>query len=234
MARMDFDLISNLNIVVGHYGGGKTNFAVNLALLLKEKFPERAVHIADLDIVNPYFRTADAAELLEKHGIEALLPQFANTNVDIPSLPPKLIGLMESKDDFTVIDVGGDDGSVALGMYREAIEKAGYSMFCVVNAYRPLITDPAAALGCMQEIEEASHLRCTAIVNNSNLGVETTAEDVANAVEYGNACAKLANLPLFCHTYIPALVPDVPELFRARGLDGEPLLAMESATKKLF
>ena len=226
--------IRHLNIVAGHYGAGKTNFAVNLALEAKRRSPGAPVYAADLDIVNPYFRTADAADLLRERGVEPLIPQFANTNVDIPSLPPMLRGLIESKDAFTVVDVGGDDGAVALGMYREAIRAAGYSLFYVVNRFRPLIADPREAAGCMREIEEASGLRCTALVNNTNLGEETDPREVAESVTYARECAALCSLPLLCHAYIRDIAPAVPEAFREAGFGDEPLFPMERATKRLF
>lgn len=224
-----------LNIICGHYGGGKTNIAVNLALLAKENHPQKTVHIADIDIVNPYFRTADAVSLLEKSGVEVLIPPFANTNVDIPSLPPKLVALFDAgRDDYSFIDVGGDDGSIALGMYSMAIERAGYDMIYVVNMYRPLIADPRDAYECMLEIEAASRLRCTKIVNNSSLGAETTAEDVLESVEYAKRCAEICKLPLLCHSYCPEYAPDVPEIFAKAGYGDEPLFAIRNATKRLY
>lgn len=226
--------IGNLNIICGHYGSGKTNIAVNLALLAKKIFPEKKVHIADIDIVNPYFRTADARDILERSGVEALIPEFANTNVDIPSLPPKLISLFESKDDISIIDVGGDDGSVALGMYNMYIKRAGYEMYYVINMYRPLIADPADCYMCMKEIEEVSGLKCTRIINNSSLGAETTAKDIAASVEYAKKCAEVCSIPLDAHTYIPDIAPDTPHVFRSAGYGDEPLFPMVGATKKLF
>ena len=231
---MNEGLIRPCTVVVGHYGSGKTNFAVNLALSVKRRHPEAPARIADLDTVNPYFRTADAAELLKEGGIVPLIPEFANTNVDIPSLPPMLRGLIESKDAVTVVDVGGDDGAVALGMYREAIRAAGYSLFYVVNRFRPLIADPRDAAACMREIEEASGLRCTALVNNTNLGEETDPREVAESVGYAKECAALCGLPLVCHAYLAGLVPDLPRVFREAGLEDEPLFPMEGATKRLF
>ncbi len=226
---------SPLCIVCGHYGSGKTNIAVNLALRAKESFPDKKVHIADIDIVNPYFRTADASSLLEQRGIEVLVPPFANTNIDIPSLPPKLVSLFDGKDDsISFIDVGGDDGSIALGMYHQAIRRAGYEMICVVNAYRPLIADPRDAYECMLEIEAASGLKCTGIINNSSLGSETTAKDVLDSVEYAKECASVASLPLLCHTYCPDFAPDTPEVFRENGYASERLEAIVNATKKLY
>ncbi|MCR4904701.1 MAG: cobalamin biosynthesis protein CobQ [Clostridiales bacterium] len=231
---MDTRLIRNLSVVAGHYGAGKTNFAVNLAIYAKTVFPGLPVHAADLDIVNPYFRTADAAPLLEENGIDPLIPAFANTNVDIPSLPPRMRGLIESKDDVTIVDVGGDDGAVALGMYREAILETGYSLFYVVNRFRPLIADPEDAVGCMIEIERASGLRCTALVNNSNLGAETTAKEIVESVAYGRECARRCALPLFCHVWCPALAPDTPEKMAEAGYADEPLFPIVNATKRLF
>ena len=231
---MDNTPLRNLSIVAGHYGAGKTNFAVNLAIRAKTLFPGLPVHAADLDIVNPYFRTADAAPLLREHGIDPLIPELANTNVDIPSLPPRMRGLIGSKNDVLIVDVGGDDGSVALGMYREAILAAGYSLFYVVNRFRPLIADPEEAALCMIEIERACGLRCTALVNNSNLGAETTEEEIVGSVEYGRECARRCGIPLFCHVWCPALAPDTPERMEKAGYGREPLFPIVNATKRLF
>lgn len=225
-----------LNIVCGHYGSGKTNVAVNLALQSKRMFPASEVAVADIDIVNPYFRTADAAERLRQAGVTPLIPEFANSNVDIPSLPHQLFRLFEPGADkrISYVDVGGDDGSVALGMYREHIEKAGYAMLYVISMYRPLTADPADAALLMKEIEEASRLRCTAVVNNSSIGAETTAEDILASVEWAHACADACGLPLAFHSYYADLNPDLPERFAAKGLAAEALLPMENVTKKLF
>lgn len=227
--------LHSLNIVCGHYGSGKTNLSVNLALVAKEKHPHEAVRIADIDIVNPYFRTADAASMLEEHGIEVLIPPFANSNVDIPSLPPRLVSLFDaSGSGYSFIDVGGDDGSIALGMYSNAIERASYDMIYVINAYRPMIADPRDAYECMLEIEAASRLRCTKIVNNSSLGVETTAEDVLESVEYAKQCAEICGLPLLCHSYCPAYAPNVPQVFKEASYADEPLFPIQNATKRLY
>lgn len=224
-----------LNIICGHYGSGKTNIAVNLALLARRQNPHIPVHIADIDIVNPYFRTADAVQLLTEHDIDVLVPEFANSNVDIPSLPPKLVSLFDmGKDDISFIDVGGDDGSIALGMYSSIISRAGYDMIYVVNRYRPLIADPDDAYECMLEIEAASRLKCTKIINNSSLGAETTAEDVLESVEYAKKCAEKCGLPLICHSYCPNYAADVPDVFAKAGYGTEKLLAITNATKQLY
>lgn len=223
-----------LSIVCGHYGSGKTNFAVNLAIAAKTAAPERDVYIADLDIVNPYFRTADAERLLRERGVTPVLPQYANSNVDIPSLPPQMTRLIEDGGAVSVLDVGGDEGAVVLGMYREMIKAAGYEMYFVVNKYRPLIASPEDAAACLREIEDVSGLRCTCIVNNSSLGAETTAADIFDSIGYAHECAKACGLPLASHLYCTDYVPELPQLARSAGYGGEPFFGIVNATKKLF
>ena len=230
---MNESLVRPCTVVVGHYGSGKTNFAVNLALAVKRRNPDLPSRIADLDTVNPYFRTADAAELLRSNGVEPLLPEFANSNVDIPMIPSALRAAVHAPG-FTAVDVGGDDGAVALGMFRSELLAAEAAVFFVVNRFRPLIATPEGARDCMEEIAEASGLRPTALVNNSNLGAETAAEDVLSSVRYAEECARACSLPLFCHCYMPSLVPGLPEAFRSAGLDDGLLFPMEQATRRLF
>ncbi|MBQ6816331.1 MAG: hypothetical protein IJP26_03775 [Clostridia bacterium] len=185
-----------ITLFAGHYGSGKTNIAVNYAVLLKNKGFN--VKIADLDIVNPYFRTKDSAELLNKEGIEVISPSFANTNVDLPALPAEAYSLVQNKNIYAVLDIGGDDrGAYALGRYRPYIlEENNYEMVFVANFYRPLTTTPQSALEVMREIEEASQIKFTAIVNNSNLGNQTTPEDIVASDIKAKELEKLTGLPL--------------------------------------
>lgn len=228
MGVCSLEITKGVNIVCGHYGSGKTNFAVNLAIRSKTAYPESDVYIADLDIVNPYFRTADAEEILRSHGIIPAIPVYANSNVDIPVLPPQMTRMIESKTAVSIIDVGGDDGAVALGMYRDMIKAAGYEMYFVVNMYRPLIADPSDAAGCMREIEAVSGLKCTKLINNSSLGAETTVKDVLDSVEYAHECEKACGIPLAAHLYCGEYVPKIPHV------DGEEFVCITNATKKLF
>ncbi len=228
--------LKKLNIVCGHYGSGKTNLAVNLALEMRRRDANVKIYAADLDIVNPYFRTADAADILRKHEIEPLIPEFANTNVDIPSLPPKLMSLMNGSMDneISILDVGGDEGAVVLGMYNMYIQRTGYDMYYVINQYRPLIAAVEDAYLCMKEIEAVSGLKCTKLINNSSLGAETTAEDVVASVVYAKECAERCGIPLICHAYCPEYAPDVPESFQKHGFEDETLFAIENVTRRLF
>ncbi len=180
--------------VTGHYGSGKTNIAVNLALHFAQA--GESVCIIDLDIVNPYFRTADFGGLLGSAGIELIAPQYANTNLDIPALTFDVSALLD-RHDRVIIDVGGDDaGAVALGQYSAALKQHGCDMLYVVNKYRFLTHTPEENLELLRDIERVSGLSATGIVNSSNLGAETTARDVLESVPFAEECAAAAGVPL--------------------------------------
>ena len=189
-----------LTLFAGHYGSGKTNIAVNYALHLAAE--GKKVCIADLDIVNPYFRTKDSAKVLERSGVELISPQFANTNVDLPALPAESYRLVQDKSIYGIMDIGGDDrGAYALGRFVPSILAEGnYRMIFVANSYRPLTRTPEEALEVMREMEAACGLRFTDIVNNANLGTETTPETVLDAVPYMEELSRLSGLPIFAHT----------------------------------
>jgi len=189
-----------LTLFAGHYGSGKTNIAVNYALRLAGE--GKPVCIADLDIVNPYFRTKDSAKELEAAGVTLISPRFANTNVDLPALPAEAYRLVTDKKIYGIMDIGGDDrGAYALGRYVPAIkEEDNYRMVFVANCYRPLTRTPEEALEVMGEIEAACGLKFTDIVNNSNLGPETTAETVLSSLDYIEKLSQLCGLPVFAHT----------------------------------
>ena len=189
-----------LTLFAGHYGSGKTNIAVNYALHLAKE--NHKVCIADLDIVNPYFRTKDSAKELADAGVDLISPQFANTNVDLPALPAEAYRLVTDKASYGIMDIGGDDrGAYALGRYVPAIvAENNYRMAFVANCYRPLTRTPEEALEVMREIEAACSLEFTCIVGNSNLGTETTPQTVLDSVAYMEALSQLSGLPIWLYT----------------------------------
>ncbi|MCC8048983.1 MAG: hypothetical protein LIO52_07835 [Oscillospiraceae bacterium] len=187
---------ARVTLFAGHYGSGKTNIAVNYALALRAAGEK--VKIADLDIVNPYFRTRDSAEELEAAGVELISSAYANTNVDFPAMNSAVYGLVQRRDAQAVFDVGGDDrGALALGRFVPYIlEENDYEMLFVVNFRRPLTPDAESALEIMREIESACKIPFTAVVNNTNLGRETTAETLLDSLPLAQKLCRLASLPL--------------------------------------
>ena len=186
-----------ITLFAGHYGSGKTNIAVNYALLLAREGKRAA--IADLDIVNPYFRTKDSARELEEAGVALISPQFASSNVDLPALPAEAYRLVEDRSLYAVMDIGGDDrGAYALGRYTPFIlEENDYRMAFVANPCRPLTKTPEDALEVMREIESAGGLPFTCIVNNANLAHETDIHTVLDALPYMKRLSGLSGLPVW-------------------------------------
>ncbi len=205
-----------ITLFAGHYGSGKTNIAVNYALHLASA--GKKVCIGDLDIVNPYFRTKDSAEELNAAGIDLISPQFANTNVDLPALPAEAYRLVEDKSIYAIMDIGGDDrGAYALGRYTPTIlAENNYRMAFVTNCYRPLTRTPQEALEVMREIEDACQLPFTCIVNNSNLGEETTPETIKASEEFIAELSRISGLPLWMTTARENIAREMKNVFPLR------------------
>ncbi len=206
-----------ITLFAGHYGSGKTNIAVNYALALKQR--RERVMLADLDIVNPYYRAKDSAGELEEKGIRVISSFFANSNVDLPALPQDIYAITDDRRYACVLDVGGDDrGALALGRLVPGIREEGdYEMLLVVNRFRPLTRDAQSVREVVAEIEAACRLPFTGIVNNSNLGIETTPEDVLGSLPFAEEVSALCGLPVRMTTIeerlLPALQGKIPDLF---------------------
>ena len=209
--------LKRLTILCGHYGSGKTNVAVNIAAELKKSHDN--VTVADLDIVNPYFRTKDSAAFFEQQGIRLICSAYANSNVDIPALPQEMYALTDDRSMTAVLDIGGDDrGALVLGrLAPKILLENDYEMLMVINCYRPLTRDAASTMEVMREIECAGGIRFTGLVNNSNLGAVTTAEDVLASRDYAEEVSGLSGLPVVMTTVrqelYPAVVGKVPGAF---------------------
>ena len=189
-----------LTILCGHYGSGKTNIAVNMALDLRDQRDN--VAIADLDIVNPYFRSKDSEDEFREKNIRLICSDFASSNVDLPSMPADLYSITDDKSMSVIMDIGGDDrGAYALGRLRDAIlNENDYEMLMVINKFRPLTPDAPSTIEVMREIEAACGIPFTGVINNSNLAGETEAEDVLGSMEYAEEVCELSGLPLVLTT----------------------------------
>lgn len=200
-----------VTLLCGHYGSGKTNVAVNMALDLAAQGKKAA--IADLDIVNPYYRSVDSRGDLEHAGIRVIVSEYANTNLDAPALPQEIYSITDDKSQYVIIDVGGDErGALALGRISPAIvEENDYEMYLVINRFRPLTRTAEDVYGVMREIEDACGIRFTGIVNNSNLGAETDAEVVRSSRIFAKEVAERTGLPVVLNTVEDILAEELKE-----------------------
>ncbi|MBQ8961967.1 MAG: cobalamin biosynthesis protein CobQ [Ruminococcus sp.] len=203
--------MKKITIVTGHYGSGKTNLSVNLAVRAASE--GKSVAIVDLDLVNPYFRTADLRGLFEEKGIKMIAPDFAGSNLDVPSIQFD-VEQLAMNEDCLIIDVGGDDaGAAALGRYAGALMgfKDQLSMLYVINQRRYLTSNASEAAALMYEIEAAARLRHTDIVNNTNLGCETTLKIIEQSGEFAAKVSAKTGLPLAFTTCPEELCELAPE-----------------------
>ena len=202
-------MLKRVTLFCGHYGSGKTNIAVNMAMDLRRR--KERVAVADLDIVNPYFRTKDSSDDFSHAGIRLICSSFANSNLDLPAMPQDLYAITDDKNLSVILDIGGDDrGALALGRIAPAVmQENDYEMLMVINGRRPLTPDAESTVEVMREIECACGIGFTGIINNTNLGEETTADVVLGSIPYAEATAKLSGLPLVMTTVEESLFDEL-------------------------
>ena len=209
-------ITNRVTVVCGHYGTGKTNLSINLAMDCTRDGEK--VTLIDMDVVNPYFRSSDYAEELTACGVRVLGPNFANSNLDTPSLPAA-IGDAISDGERVIIDVGGDDaGATALGVYSRRLAAADPDVIYVVNRYRSQTTTPEEAVTILREIENAARIRATCIANNSHLKQLTTEETILDSLPFADRVSELTGLPVRFTTAPVGLDPlnKVPNMYPVR------------------
>lgn len=200
-----------LSIVTGHYGTGKTEFAVNLALALAAE--GNRVMLADLDIVNPYFRSRERKAMLEDAGIRLISSSQACTDADVPALPAELLTILENREIRGVLDIGGDPvGARVLARFRPKIIQEDYQLIYVVNANRPEVRTPETAITYLRGIEATTGLTCTGIVNNTHLCGETTETEIRKGAALAEAVSRETGIPVLCHVAVEPLAPTVSDL----------------------
>lgn len=189
-------LKTRFTVIYGHYGSGKTNIALNMAFNSAKK--DEKVTIVDLDIVNPYFRTCDYKEMLEEKGIHVITTGLAGSTLDVPAIQAETYSVFSGGDDHVIFDVGGDDaGAYAIGRFSKLIAEAGnYEALYVINKYRKLVSEPELAAEILREIEAASRIKATALINNSHLCGWTSTEDIIDSLEYMEKTSELTKLPV--------------------------------------
>lgn len=200
-----------LLIVTGHFGTGKTEFSVNLALALARAGEK--VMMADLDIVNPYFRSRERREVLEAAGVRLITSSQDSENADMPSLPAEILTVLEDRSYRGVLDIGGDpDGARVLARYQPKITAEDYQLLFVSNANRPEVRKAEDAISYLRCIEEVTGLTCGGIVNNTHLCGETTAEEILRGAELARDISERTGIPVLCHTAEERLIPELTAL----------------------
>ena len=200
-----------ISIVTGHYGTGKTEFSVNLALALAAE--GASVMLADLDIVNPYFRSRERRSLLEEAGVRLISSSQACSDADVPSPPAELLAILENRDIRGVLDIGGDPvGARVLARFQPKIVQEDYQLIYVLNANRPEVRTAEAAVRYLRGIEATTGLTCTGIVNNTHLCGETTPEEIRKGARLAEAVSRETGIPVLCHVAEERFVPELSDL----------------------
>lgn len=207
-----------LNILIGAFGSGKTEVAVNYALKLKRR-GER-VGLVDLDIVNPFFRSRELKAFLQSKGVELVSSQDGLEAADLPALSPRIFAFLQNTAYQVIFDVGGDPvGARALGRFEKYFSGEPYNLWLVINPYRPGCSTPEELYGLARRLEETSKLKINGIVDNTNLGKETTAEIRTEGARIVDDAARLLAVPVVMRTVVP------PQTLQATT--GEAILSLE-------
>lgn len=192
-------------LFVGGYGSGKTEVAVNYALQSRPHVSSLA--IADLDIVNPYFRSRERQQLMKEAGIRVIAPAGGLATADLPALPPEVAGVLQNPDSYAVFDIGGDDvGARVLGRYSKMLHPEEYDMWFVVNASRPFSQAVEPAVTLIRSIENTSRLRVTGLVNNTNLMQYTDLSLLQKGERLAHAIGEAIGVPLILNAVAYDLV----------------------------
>ncbi|MDD7183747.1 ATP-binding protein [Peptostreptococcus porci] len=202
-----------IRIITGHYGSGKSEFSINYALKLRKEVEGRLA-ISDLDVVNVYFRSRGRKEFLEENGIHLISSSVDAPTLDIPALSAEIHTPLLNKDYNNIIDLGGDKvGATVIARYKNMIDDDDYDMFFVVNANREKTQTAEEVMKYIDEIEKASKLKVTGLINNTHMLKATTIDDIKKGQEVCREVSKLKNIPIKFISCLEALVKEIPEDF---------------------
>ena len=219
-----FYLDHRLTIIVGAYGSGKSEIAVNMSLAQREKLPDKKLLIADLDIVNPFYRSSDCGAVLEEAGVRLITPLYAGSNVDAPVLTPEMYVIFDDESYQGIFDIGGEDmGAIVLGSIRKRIENTDAVIYMAVNTLRPFTSDPEQIAVMTNELSAAAGFKIDGYLNNTNLLEETTADIISEGEKKILEASKITGIPLIANCVMEGV--DIPggkltntELFRMKRM----------------
>jgi hypothetical protein len=193
------ELNKRVTILTGHFGSGKTEIAINLALNEKKLHNKTAIN--DLDIINPYFRSRDVSDIFEQQDIELIAPANRLATSDLPIVSGEIYRVLHDRRYRVIIDAGGDkDGARALGQYYHEWKELKPELLFVLNTNRPYVSTLEGARYTVEQIEKAARLRVTGIINNSNIGSETSMDDILNGYELSSKLSNILSIPLLYTT----------------------------------
>ena len=202
---------SRVLLLTGHYGTGKTECAVNLALALAAA-GEKTV-LADLDIVNPYFRSRERKDRLTAAEVRVITSSQACSDADVPAIPAEVNTIFQDRSCRGVLDIGGDPaGARVLARFRPQIQQEDCCLLYVSNANRPEVREADRALSCLRSIEDVTGLKCGGIINNTHLCGETTMEDIRRGAALAEELSRVSGIPVVCHTAEASIAPQLPDL----------------------
>lgn len=200
-----------IKAIVGHYGSGKTEFALNLALASRASGRDTA--LADLDIVNPFFRSAERAELLRDRGVEIIYPPYALTGVDVPVLPAEVQSIFARPALNAVLDIGGDDaGAAALGRYKPQLDAQGCDLLYVVNVFRPFSDSADRIVQLLERIVRTTRLQPAGLINNSNMGALSGPEHLLIGQEIVEQASRRLGIPVLAACAMPQILEALPPM----------------------
>jgi hypothetical protein len=204
-----------IRVITGHYGSGKSEFAVNYAVALAKE--GRKVCLVDLDIVNPYFRSREKEEELKALGVEVISNSVGGSAVDVPAVSSAILKPLHQKDYEAVIDLGGDPiGARVLSRFYKDFEDEEIDVFFVVNAYRPETADLEGALSYMRRIEDTARQKVTGLINNTHLMKSTKPEDVFVGQKLTEELSLATQVPIRYVSCLASVAGELPD-----DMDGE-------------
>lgn len=199
-----------VHIITGHYGSGKTEFALNYAFKKAEKNDN--IVIGDLDIVNPYFRSREKKVELEEMGIKMVSSSSGYSSADLPALSPEIYGILQNEELEVILDVGGDpSGARVLGRYHEYFQEGNYDMWMVVNANRPNTQNARDVLEYIKGIQDNSRISITGLINNTHMIRETSKDDIIRGNKLVEEVSNDTGLPIVFTSVLEEVVKDLPK-----------------------
>lgn len=198
---------NRLKIIIGAYGSGKSEISVNLALKMRKENPSDKVLLADLDIVNPFYRSSDANKVLEENDIRLISPMYANSNVDAPVLSGEVYVIFDDDSYRGVFDIGGEDmGATILGSMKTRLDNTDAELIMAVNTRRPFTSTADEIIIMASELQEASKMKITGFINNTNILEQTTPSDILEGEKILLEVSQKTGIPLVMTTVMEGVM----------------------------